>query len=79
MARTDDESDREGHDPWEDGPKWLRLALQTLVVLVALSVWTWSTVDTIRSHKEPNPTMFALLGLAVLLVYGQQIRRWWRK
>ncbi len=80
MAMNRDDSERErSRDAWEDGPKWLRLALQTLVVLVALSVWTYSTIDAISQHKEPNLTMFGLFGAAVLLVYGQQIRRWWKE
>lgn len=80
-ARMADRSreEREPRDPWDGGPQWIRIALQVLIVLVALSVWTYSTVDTIRQHKEPNLTTFGLLGLAVLLVYGQQIRRWWRQ
>ena len=77
-ARRDDEHEG-SRDPWEDGPKWLRLTLQTLVVLVALSVWTYSTLDAIHAHKEPNLTTFGLFGASVLLVYGQQIARWWRK
>ncbi len=79
MAMNRDDSERGAHGPFEDGPRWLRIALQVLVVLVALSVWTYSTVDAINQHHEPSLVMFGLLGLVVTLVYGQQIRRWWRQ
>lgn len=77
--REDDKSAPQERDPWGDSPAWIRVALQVVVVLAALSVWTVSTLDAISQHKDPNLTTFGLLGLVVVLVYGQQIRKWWRQ
>jgi len=76
LDREDDE--KPGHGGLDDAPLWVRIGVQVLVILVALAVWTYSTVSRVRRGLEPDPVTFGILGLVVFLAYGRVVRAWWR-
>jgi hypothetical protein len=78
-ARRDDDEGERYPGPFDDAPRWVRLGLQILVALVVLSVWALSTSERVLKGEPPDPLTFGLVGLVVLLVYGRNVQRWWRK